>query len=67
MWPAITLAYENVVADHKTLAKTKAKVTGQLRKFKSYDILCKTCTYLDVLEIITPASKIFDRGRIAAM
>ena len=51
MWPAITLAYENVVADNKTLAKTKAKVSGQLRKFKSYDILCKTCTYLDLLEI----------------
>ena len=54
MWPAITLAYENVVADNKTVAKTRAKVTRQLRKFKSYDMLCKTSTYLDILELITP-------------
>ena len=45
LWPAITLAYENVVADHKTKAEVRAKVIGYLKKLKSYSFLCLVCFY----------------------
>ena len=60
VWPAIITAFENVIADEKTKAETRAKVVGLNRKLKSYRTLCLTCIYLDILELITPASKIFE-------
>jgi len=61
MWPAITIALENVVSDPATRGETKAKVTGFLRNnLNSYRFLCLVCTYLDVLELITPISKVFE-------
>ena len=40
LWPAITMAYENVCADENTKPDTKAKVTGYLAKLRSYSFLC---------------------------
>ena len=60
MWPAIVTAFENVVADVRTIQETRSKVIGYLKKLKSYAFLCLTCCYLDVLELITPCSKIFE-------
>ena len=61
MWPAITIALENVVSDPATRGETKAKVTGFLRNnLNSYRFLCLVCTYLDMLELITHISKVFE-------
>ena len=60
LWPAITMAYENVCADENTKPDTKAKVTGYLAKLRSYSFLCLLCSYLDILEIVTPISKVFE-------
>ena len=59
MWPAFIAAYENCLNDaaNRTI---HAKVQGQLKNFLSYKTLCLVCTYLDVLEKITPASKVFE-------
>ena len=59
MWPAFIAAYENCLNDaaNRTI---HAKVQGQLKNFLSYKMLCLVCTYLDVLEKITPASKVFE-------
>ena len=55
-WPAYITAYENFIANDKgSNAKTKAKVSGLLKKFKSY---------VDVLESIVPASKIFEANEL---
>ena len=54
------MAYENVVADGNMKAETRAKVVGYLKKLKSYSFLCMVCCYLDILELVTPASKIFE-------
>ena len=63
IWPAITVALENVVTDTKTRSETKAKVTGFLQNnFRSYRFLCLVCTYLDILELITPISKVYEGG-----
>ena len=59
--PAYIIAYENFVADKKSSnAKTKTKVTGLLKKFKSYEFLLKVATYLNLLEMIVSASKLFE-------
>ena len=60
MWPAITTALENVVSDPTTCAETKAKVTGFLKNLHSYRFLSLVCTYVDILELITPISKVFE-------
>ena len=42
-WPAYTIAYENAVTDPQGMAaNTCAKITGLLKKFKSYCAL-STC------------------------
>ena len=63
MWPAIVTGLQNVEADSKTNKCVKAKVTGMLKKFRNYGLICKTCCYLDLLEAVGPASKVFE-GRI---
>ena len=64
MWKPLTTAFENVVADRKTTAPVRAKVQGILKKLQSYRFLCLVCCYLDVLELITPASKMFEEGEL---
>lgn len=60
-WPAYITAYENYIADDKgSNATTKAKVSGLLKKFKSYEFLLTIATYLDMLEMVVPVSKIFE-------
>ena len=60
IWPAVIVAFENVVTDGKTKSDTKAKTAGLLRKLHSYKNLCLTAAYLDVLELISPCSKLFE-------
>ena len=59
LWPAITMAYENVCADENTKPDTKVKVTGYLAKLRSYSFLCLLCLYVHILEIVTPISEVF--------
>ena len=67
IWPAIDIALENVASDPKTRQETKAKVRGFLQNnLRSHRFLCLVCTYLDILEILSPISKIFEwEGLIA--
>ena len=57
-WPVIIMVYERYTADNQNVAATRAKVTGLLKKFHSYDILVTMETYLDLLEVVLPVSKI---------
>ena len=58
MWPVFTTTYENCLAGKMT-PQVRAKVTGLLNKFRNYSKLCLICTYLDVLQAVGPASKVF--------
>ena len=60
-WPAYTLAYENAVTDPRGMAaNTCAKITGLLKKFKSYSFMCTVDVYLDLLEQLAPMSLVFE-------
>ena len=65
MWPAFITAYENCLSD-QSYSSIKPKVQGLLKTFRSYRMLCLTCTYLDVLEKIRPASKVFEGDGLLA-
>ena len=56
VWPSFIIAYENVISDENTQSKTRAKVTGLLKKFKNYDYITLTGLYPDILEKTVPAS-----------
>ena len=60
LWPAITMAYENVCAAENTEPDTKAKVTGYLAKLRSWSFLCLVCSYLDILKIFPPILKVLE-------
>ena len=60
MWPAIITALENTLAVRQHKPETRAKIQGQLKELKSYPFLCLVCTYLDMLEKITPTSLTFE-------
>ena len=61
-WPAIVTSFENVLASNKGCkAETRAKVSGLLRKLKSYRFLSQVAVYLDVLESIGPLSLVFEQ------
>ena len=59
MWPAFKTAFETCLSDPAN-KNINPKVKGSLEKFCSYQFLCLVCTYLDVLEKITPTSKVFE-------
>ena len=59
-WPALKLAFENIIADSKTRQETKTKVRGLLKKLNSYHFMSLVTYYLDILEIVTPISKLFE-------
>ena len=48
----------------KIQSETRAKVTSLLKKFKNYNYIKMTCLYLDILEKIVPASKVFEGERL---
>ena len=56
LWPSFIMAYENVISDENTQSKTRANVTGLLKKFKNYNDITLTRLYLDILEKTVPAS-----------
>ncbi len=58
--PLLLLWYSKTSSDKKTVTTVKAKVNGFLKKLNSYQFLCLVCTYVDVLELITPISKVID-------
>ena len=64
MWPALISAFENIVADKKTTKATQEKVNTFLEKLKSYKFVNLVCCYLDILDSITPASKIFEADEL---
>ena len=60
-WPAYTLAYENAVANtQESSANVRTKISGLLKKFKSYSFMCTVDVYLDLLEKIGPCSLVFE-------
>ena len=63
-WPAMKLAFENIIADPKTRQETKAKVKGLLKKLNLYRFMSLVTCYLDILEIVTPISKLFEAERL---
>ena len=64
VWSSFIKAYENVISDENTKSETRAEVTGLLKKFKNYNYVTMTCLYLDILEKIVPASKVFEGERL---
>ena len=52
-WPAMKLAFENII-----------EVKGLLKKFNSYRFMSLVTCYLDILEIVTPISKLFEAERL---
>ena len=54
------LAFENIIADAKTRQETKAKVKGLLKKLNLYRFMSLVTCYLDIPEIVTPISKLFE-------
>ena len=63
-WPAMKLAFENIIADPNTRKETKTKVKGLLKKLNSYRFISLVTCYLDILEIATPISKLFEAERL---
>ena len=63
-WPALKLAFENIIADPKTKQETKIKVKGLLKKLNLYRFMSLVTCYLDILEIVTPISKLFEVERL---
>ena len=59
-WPAMKLAFENIIADPKTRQETKTKVKGLLKKLNWYHFMSLVTCYLDILETVTPISKLFE-------
>ena len=58
------LAFENIITDPKTRQETKAKVKGLKKKLNLYSYMSLATRQLDILEIITPISKLFKVGRL---
>ena len=65
-WPIFEATCENAVALVTRCYNplTKAKISGFLIKFRNYRLLMLTAVYLDLLEKVTPMSKIFEGGDI---
>ena len=62
MWKPLTT--ENIVADKKTTAPVQTKAQGIMQKLQLYRFLYLDCCYLDVLELITPASEMFEEEEL---
>ena len=48
-WPAMILAFENIIADPNTRQETKTKVKGLLKKLNSHHFMSLVTCYLDIL------------------
>ena len=66
MWKPLTTAFGNIVADKRTTVPVRTKAQGILEKLQSYPFRCLVYCYLDVLELITPASKKFEEEELMA-
>ena len=63
-WSAIVMALESYTTNNQNIAATRTKVTSLLQKFHSYDFLVSVETYLDLLEVVVPASKVFETNKL---
>ena len=63
-WSAIVMAYESYTANKQNIAATRTKVTSLLKKFHSYDFLVTVETYLDLLQVMVPVSKVFETNEL---
>ena len=60
-WPIYVITYEDAVANMQEFTPNRrAKISGLLKKFKSYSFLCALDAYLDLLEQIGPTSLVFE-------
>ena len=64
MWKPLTTAFENINADKRSIAPAQTKAQGILKKLQLYRFLCLVCCYLDVLELTTLASKMFEEEEL---
>ena len=51
-------ALQNVAVDPNTKGESRAKVGGFLNRFRKLNYLMKVACYLDILELLTPVSKV---------
>lgn len=66
-WPALITAFDNALATTVGYRpETRAKLTGFLKKLKSYPFLCQVAGYLDVLETLGPLSLVFEGKNLMA-
>lgn len=59
MWPTFITTYEDASITTKD-AQTRAKIKGLLKKFKDAKELLRVCSALEVLEMVSASSKIFE-------
>lgn len=59
MWPAFVTTYENAVLTTSS-SKTRAKISGLLKKFRDVRELLRVESFLDVLELVSTASLVFE-------
>ena len=59
MWPAFITMYNDAIFTTKC-GKTKAKISGLLKKFKGLKTLLNVCSSLDILNMVSPISLTFE-------
>ena len=60
LWPAFITAYQNALLTTSN-SKTKAKITGLLKKFLDVRELLRVEAFLDVLELVSVTSLVFEK------
>ena len=64
VWPALIVTFENALASPAGKSETKAKIRGLLLRLKSYELLCKVCAYIDLLDAVGPFSLVLERDGV---
>ena len=60
-WPSLIVGFENALADRDTKADMRAKISGISKRLHEYRLLCIVCSYLDILEKLSPLSLVFEK------
>ena len=55
------MGFENALADRDTKADMRAKISGISKRLHEYRLLCIVCSYLDILEKLSPLSLVFEK------
>ncbi|XP_065665100.1 zinc finger protein 862-like [Hydra vulgaris] len=60
-WPSLIVGFDNTLADRDTKADMRAKLSGLSKRLHDYRLLCMVCSYLDILEKLSPLSLVFEK------